>query len=157
MSCFLLCKEKKKERKTTQARYRHTTLHSVTTTQNTGNTANTHKTLLKETKATTHPLFSQSPHSTTRHCTACRPDSPGITALLYNGSFSATHPQDESDILDKSLKSLPTQEHADLPDIPTSPHPALPPLYLNTQGIEKLLSEPDTDKVTGPDNNRAEY
>ena len=61
-------------------------------------------------------------------------------------------PLEKAHALNSQFQSVSTQEQADLPNIPTSPHPSIPPLVIHTQGIEKLLSEVDPNKATGPDN-----
>lgn len=78
-------------------------------------------------------------------------DSTGITTLLHNNSL-VTHPQDKATALNTQFQSVFTHEQADLPDMPPSPYTAIPPLVIHTQGIEKLLSELDINKATGPDN-----
>ncbi|KAK3870887.1 hypothetical protein Pcinc_023913 [Petrolisthes cinctipes] len=82
---------------------------------------------------------------------ARKQDSSGITTLLHNNSL-VTHPQDKANALNTQFQSVFTHEHEHLPDMPTPSHPPIPPIHINTQGIEKLLSEVDIHKATGPDN-----
>ncbi|XP_076067715.1 uncharacterized protein LOC143040508 [Oratosquilla oratoria] len=80
-----------------------------------------------------------------------RQDSSSSTTPLHNGSL-VTHSHEETQTLNMQFQSIFTQEDADQPNIPPSPHPTIPPLVLNAQGIEKLLYEVNMTKVTGPDN-----
>ncbi len=82
---------------------------------------------------------------------ARKQDSTGITTLQHNNSL-VTLPQDKAHALNSQFQSVFTNEQEDVPDIPTSQHPTIPPLVIHTQGVAKLLAEVDIDKATGPDN-----
>ena len=82
---------------------------------------------------------------------ARKQDTTGITTLLHNDSL-VTLPHEKAHALNTQFQSVFTHEHADLPDMPTSPYTTIPPLTIHTQGVEKLLSEVDIHKATGPDN-----
>ena len=82
---------------------------------------------------------------------ARKQDTTGITTLLHNDSL-VTLPHEKAHALNTQFQSVFTHEHADLPDMPTSPYTTITPLIIHTQGVEKLLSEVDIHKATGPDN-----
>ena len=82
---------------------------------------------------------------------ARKQDTTGISTLEHNNSL-ITDSLHKAQALNLQFQSVFTQEQINLPDMPTSPYPTIPPLIIDTQGIAKLLSEVDINKATGPDN-----
>ncbi len=81
-----------------------------------------------------------------------RQDTNIITSLKDNTNTLITTPEHKAQILNTHIQSVYTQEDDQIPNMPHSPFPNIPPpLDITTNGIKKVLDGLDTSKSTGPD------
>ena len=78
-------------------------------------------------------------------------DTTAITALKDNTDTLVTDPEHKAQLLNTHFQSVFTQENQRTPNTADNPYPPIPPLYISTDGIKKLLMTLDTNKSTGPD------
>ena len=81
---------------------------------------------------------------------ARRQDTTNIAALKKDNILVTTSVE-KADLLNKQFQSAFTKEDANLPDLPDSPYQNISPLTFTTLGIQKLLSDLNCSKATGPD------
>ena len=81
-----------------------------------------------------------------------RTDNSGVAPLKKDGQLIADTKQ-KANILNNQFQSVFTTETSNnIPDKGTSPHPEIQSLTITTTGIEKLLSNINPHKASGPDN-----
>ena len=81
-----------------------------------------------------------------------RKDSAGIPALKNEDCILVTDNIKKAELLNKQFKSVFTQEDTDhLPQITKRKFPGMPEINVNVNGVQKLLSELNIHKATGPD------
>ena len=78
-------------------------------------------------------------------------DSTGISSLKENGKLH-TDPSDKANILNRQYQSVFTQEDTrNIPTVDGIPFPSMPEITVTNQGVEKLLSQLNPHKASGPD------
>ena len=99
-----------------------------------------------------HQTVKSKPKNLFSYIKSTRTENSGVAPLKHNGTL-VTDTQEKANILNHQFQSVFTNEtNTNIPDKGTSPHPQMPDIHINNNGILKLLSNINPHKACGPDN-----
>jgi hypothetical protein len=84
------------------------------------------------------------------HMKCLKKDTVGIPTLKKNGKLESDN-KIKANILNDQFKSVFTQESDTLPHLPLGSIPSIPDFTISTHGVNKLLSDLNPHKASGPD------
>ncbi len=96
------------------------------------------------------PSMEDNPKLFWKYIKSCRNDTQGIPVLRQAGAL-ITSAKEKALALNEYFQSVFTVENDQIPQLPQTNHPTIPDLHISANGIQKLLSNLNASKASGPD------